>query len=202
VPRLLTLVLALLMTLMSAAVAAPVGASRASGGTINFAGDDGVLELKNALTASRGPSAKEAGGAVWYMMTATNPSERSVSRIILAGQPPNEGLRIFPASARPAVLNIASSDADVIVEHARSDGRHAFRVTIPPATSATLALQVAYADPRPSVVAWAEPALVSHNRQLAVFFAAVAGLIAAATAITIGLAVMTAHPAPAGPRSR
>ncbi|MGD0865911.1 MAG: GGDEF domain-containing protein [Rhizomicrobium sp.] len=195
-PRLLTLVLALLLTLMSAAVAAPVGASRASGGTINFAGDDGVLELKNALTESRGPSAKEAGGAVWYMMTATNPSERAVSRIILAGQPPNEGLRIFPPSARPAVLNIASSDADVIVEHARSDGRHAFRVTIPPATSATLALQVAYADPQPSVVAWAEPALVSHNRQLAVFFAAVAGLIAAATAITIGLAVMTAHPAP------
>ncbi|MGD0142789.1 MAG: EAL domain-containing protein [Rhizomicrobium sp.] len=195
-PRHLTLAFALLLALASAAAAAPVGASHATGGTVNFAGDNGILELKYALTRSRGPSAPDSGGAVWYMMTATNDSVRSVSRIILAGQPPNAGLRIFPPRARPVVLNIASSDADVVVEHARSDGRHAFRVTIPPATSATLALQVAYADPQPSVVAWAEPALVSHNRQLAVFFAAVAGLIAAATAIMIGLAVMTAHPAP------
>ena len=190
-PRHLTLVFALL-TLVSVAAAAPVTASRA----VNFASDNGILELRSALSPTRGPTSHEAGAPVWYMMTATNDSERPVSRIILAGQPPNEGLRMLPSRARPAVLNIASSDAEVLVEHARSDGRHAFRVTIPPATSATLALQVAFGDPQPSVLAWAEPALVSHNRQLAVFFAAVAGLIAAATAIMIGLAVMTAHPAP------
>lgn len=192
-PRHLTLVFALLLTLVSAAAAAPVAAPRAA---VDFASDNGILELRSALTPTRGPASHEAGAPVWYMMTATNNSERPISRIILAGQPPNEGLRILPSSARPVVLNIASSDAEVLVEHARSDGRHAFRVTIPAATSATLALQVAYGDPQPSILAWAEAALVSHNRQLAVFFAAVAGLIAAATAIMIGLAVMTAHPAP------
>jgi diguanylate cyclase (GGDEF)-like protein/PAS domain S-box-containing protein len=194
VPRHLTLVLALFVTLVSAAAAAPVVVPHS--GAVDFAGDNGILELKAALSATRGSASHDAAAPAWYMMTATNTSERPVTRIILAGQPPNEGLRIVPSRARPAVLNIASSDAEVLVEHARSVGRHAFRVTIPAATSATLALQVAYADPQPSILAWAEPALVSHNRQLAVFFAAVAGLIAAATAITIGLAVMTAHPAP------
>jgi diguanylate cyclase (GGDEF)-like protein/PAS domain S-box-containing protein len=189
VSRYLTLVFALFLTLVSVAAAAPSGA-------VDFASDDGILELKTALAPTHGPASHEAGAPVWYMITASNSSERPVGRIILAGQPPNEALRILPARSRPAVLNIASSDAQVLVERARSDGRRAFRVTIPAATSATLALQVAYADPQPSILAWAEPALVSHNRQLAVFFAAVAGLIAAATAIMIGLAVMTAHPAP------
>jgi diguanylate cyclase (GGDEF)-like protein/PAS domain S-box-containing protein len=193
VPRHLTLVFALLLSLVAVASAAPFAPPRAA---VDFGSDDGILELKAALTPTRGPASHDGGAPAWYMMTAANNSERPVSRIIIADQPPNEGLRIFPTRARPAVLNIASSDAEVLVEHARSVGRHAFRVTIPAATSATLALQVAYADPQPSVLAWAEPALVSHNRQLAVFFAAVAGLIAAATAIMIGLAVMTAHPAP------
>ncbi len=193
-PRHLTLAFALFMTLAAVAAAAPATAPRA--GAVDFASDNGILELKTALSPARGPASHEAGAPVWYMMTATNTSERPVVRVILAGQPPNEGLRIFPSRSRPAVLNVASSDAEVVVEHARSVGRHAFRVTIPAATSATLALQMAYADPQPSTLAWAEPALVSHNRQLAVFFAAVAGLIAAATAIMTGLAVMTAHPAP------
>ena len=48
-------------------------------------------------------------------------------------------------------------------------------------------------DAQPSVVAWTVPALVLHNKQLAIFLAAVAGLIAASIAITTGVAVMTAH---------
>ena len=83
-----------------------------------------------------------------------------------------------------------------MVERARALGRHAFRVIVPPATIAALAVRMSDADAPPSLLAWTEPALVANNRQLSVFVAAVAGLIAAALAITAGLAVMTAHAAP------
>jgi diguanylate cyclase (GGDEF)-like protein/PAS domain S-box-containing protein len=82
------------------------------------------------------------------------------------------------------------------VERLHALGHHAYQVTIPPATSASLAIRVVYADPKPEILAWNEPALVAHNRQLAVFLAAVAGLIAAAVAIMAGVALITTHPAP------
>ena len=127
------------------------------------------------------------------MMTAVNQADRAAVRVVLAGQPPGTGLRFFPRRGKPTLLQVASSDAGVTVEPARAFGRHAFLVTIPPATSATIAVRVINADAQPSVVAWTVPALVLHNKQLAIFLAAVAGLIAASIAITTGVAVMTAH---------
>src|ERR1700722_846008 len=67
---------------------------------------------------------------------------------------------------------------------------------MPPATSAELALRLSDAAARPQISAWLEPDLAARNSQLAVLFAAVAGLIAAAFAIMTGLAVMTGHSAP------
>ena len=48
----------------------------------------------------------------------------------------------------------------------------------------------------PALSAWTEPALSSHNRQLAIFITAVGALIAAAALITGGLAVLIGHAAP------
>ena len=162
-------------------------------GSVNFADPRMMMELQPSLRPYNARAGKEPDGSAWYMMTAVNQADRAAVRVVLAGQPPGAGLRFFPRRGKPTLLQVASSDAGVTVEPARAFGRHAFLVTIPPATSATIAVRLINADPQPSVVAWTVPALVLHNKQLAIFLAAVAGLIAASIAITTGVAVMTAH---------
>lgn len=162
-------------------------------GDVNFSDARMMIELQPSLRPYNAKAGKEPDGSAWYMMTAVNQADRSVARVLLAGQPPGAGLRFFPRRGKPMLLQVASSDAGVTVEPARAFGRHAFLITIPPATSATLAVRLINADAQPSIVAWTVPALVLHNKQLAIFLAAVAGLIAASIAITTGVAVMTAH---------
>jgi diguanylate cyclase (GGDEF)-like protein/PAS domain S-box-containing protein len=178
------------------AVTAGVAAALQNTGTVNFASNDPLVDLAPSLSLYHAPSSSAPDGSVWYMMTATNDSVRPATRILLAGQPAGASVQFFPRRARPSIRQIASSDAEVTVEPARAYGRHAFRVIVPPASSAALAIRVADADARPSVEAWSEPALIAHDRQLAIFFAAVAGLMAAALVITAGLAFMTGHAAP------
>jgi diguanylate cyclase (GGDEF)-like protein/PAS domain S-box-containing protein len=165
--------------------------------SIDFAGPVAAIDLKDLLTPYSAPAGKETDGSKWYLVSATNGSVRPVTRVLMAADPPNAALHIFPRKARPQILQVASSDSGVVVERLRAVGRHSFLVGIPPATSVSLAVRVAYGDEKPSVVAWNEPALVAHNRQVAIFLAAVAGLIAAAGAIMAGVAIITAHPAPA-----
>ena len=164
--------------------------------SVDFGNPAAIIELKDKLQIYHAPAAPETDGSHWYELTAINNSVRPATRVFVAGQPPNAIMRLWPLPARPAILQVAASDPQVIVEDARAHGRHSFRVTIPPATAVTVAVRLAYTDTPPSVLAWTEPALVSHNRQLAVFIAAVAGMVAAAMAIMLGLAVMTGHPAP------
>ena len=127
------------------------------------------------------------------MLTVANNAVKPAVRVLRGGRAADAALHFFPRPTRPAIEQVASSDAGVVVERARAFGRHAFRVIVPPATTAALAVRLSNADAPPSLLAWTEPALVANNRQLAIFVAAVAGLIAAALAITAGLAVMTAH---------
>jgi diguanylate cyclase (GGDEF)-like protein len=162
-------------------------------GAVNFADPRMMMELQPSLRPYNVRAGREPDGSAWYMMTAVNQADRAAVRVVLAGQPPGAGLHFFPRRGKPTLLQVASSDAGVTVEPARAFGRHAFLVTIPPATSATIAVRLINADAEPSVVAWTVPALVLHSKQLAIFLAAVAGLIAASIAITIGVAVMTAH---------
>ncbi|MBI3675561.1 MAG: GGDEF domain-containing protein [Proteobacteria bacterium] len=180
------------------AMAAPYMAPTAAAdrNTVRFPGVDAVIDLKRTLLPYKAPSGPEADGSAWFMMTAVNDSVRPASRILIADQPPSSGLHFFPRRARPTIRQVASSEAGVAVESARAYGRHVYRVIIPPATSVAIAIRLANADERPSVLAWTESALVEHNRQLAIFVAAVAGLLFAAFAITAGLAIMTGHSAP------
>lgn len=191
-------VLALAALSASAVLAAPyVGHPQAPDRlSIDFSQPSAVVELKGVLSPYHAPSGSEKDGSLWYMMTAVNEAPRPVTRILVAAEPPNISLHFFPRRGRPEIRQVASSDSGISVERARAFARHAYRVTIPPATSAALAIRVANADARPSILAWTEPALVAHNRQLAIFLAAVAGLIAAALAIMAGVAIMTGHPAP------
>src|SRR5579871_108140 len=152
------------------------------------------MEIEGALAPYHGPT---AGGCTnWYMLAALNDSDRAATRVLLAGQPPGTGLNIFPAPTRPEIAAVASSDDKVYVERVGAYGRRAFRVTLPPASLSELAVCTINTRQPPSILAWTEPALSQHNRNLAIFVAAVAGLIGAAAAIVGGLAAMSGHAAP------
>jgi diguanylate cyclase (GGDEF)-like protein len=180
----------LLLAGMSAAFAADAPP------VVDFGGSDNVINLQHELTPYHAPGGPEADGSVWYMLSATNNSVRPAIRVLLAGQPPRLALRILPRPSRPAILAVASSDSGVVVEPAKAYGARAWRVIIPPVTQVGLAVRVGYANAPPSLLAWTEPALASHNRQLAIFIAAVGALIAAAALIAGGLAVLIGHAAP------
>jgi diguanylate cyclase (GGDEF)-like protein len=163
---------------------------------VDFGGDANVINLKHELTPYHTTSGPEADGSAWYMLAVTNNSVRPAIRVLLAGQPPRMALRLLPQPSRPAILAVASSDSGVVVEPAKAYGARAWRVIIPPVTQVGLAVRVGYAGSPPSLQAWTEPALASHNRQLAIFITAVGALIAAAALITGGLAVLIGHAAP------
>ena len=164
---------------------------------LDFGTNDNVLNLGPALTPYHAPGWPEDDGSVWYMLAATNNSgSRPAIRVLLAGQPPRMALRLLPRASRPAILAVASSDSGVVVEPAKAYGARAWRVIIPPVTQVGLALRVGYAATPPSLQAWTEPALASHNRQLAIFITAVGALIAAAAMISAGLAILIGHTAP------
>jgi diguanylate cyclase (GGDEF)-like protein len=185
-----------LLALMFAAITADAAdhSPRVANG-INFAGSEPVIDLKKALSPYHAASGVESDASQWYMMTATNEATVPATRILIADQPVDASLRVFPLRAHAAIRQIASSDADVIVVNAHAYGRYAFRVTVPPASSVSLAIRLSDADPQPAVTAWTEAAIAAHNRQLAVFFSAAAGLIAAAFVIAAGLAAITGHAA-------
>jgi diguanylate cyclase (GGDEF)-like protein/PAS domain S-box-containing protein len=160
-----------------------------------FDGAAGVIELKQILTAYH-PSGVKPDNSVWYILLAVNNSPRTVIRVLNAGQPPGIGLDILPRPVRPAVLQLVSANPGVVIEGASDYGRRAFRVSLPANTSAALAVRMAGAGSPPSLLAWTEPALAAHNRWMAIFVTAVAGLIFAAAAIAGGLAFMSHSASP------
>jgi diguanylate cyclase (GGDEF)-like protein len=164
---------------------------------INFGKPDNVLDLKSFLSPYRAPGGTaEADGSSWYIVQVSNDSVRPATRVLLAGQPPRTALSLLPRRSRPAILAVASSDSGTVVETASAYGRRAWRVIVPPVSTVGLAIRVGSADTPPALSAWTEPALSSHNRQLAIFITAVAALIGAAALITGGLAVLIGHAAP------
>jgi diguanylate cyclase (GGDEF)-like protein/PAS domain S-box-containing protein len=189
------------LTLAALVVAALAGAQAASvpapaPHSVSFGGPEGVIELKETLGPYKPPAGAKSAASDWYTFTAVNQSDRPAIRVLHAGQPPDIGLGILPHATRPAIVQVVSANPNVVIEGASAYSRHAFRVTIPAATSVPLAVRMVGAQSPPSLLAWTEPALAAHNRQLAIFVAAAAALIGAAAAIATGLAVMTHHGAP------
>ena len=162
----------------------------------DFARPDTVIDLTGTLSPYQASGAAENDGSRWYLATVANRAVRPVTRILLVEQPYDAGLRLLPRRGRAAIRQVAASDADVIIENAHAYGRYAFRVTIPPATSAALAIRIANDEAKPRVIAWSESAIAAHRARVQIVFAAVAGLIAAALAILAGIAAMTGHAAP------
>ncbi|HEY0267448.1 MAG TPA: PAS domain-containing protein, partial [Rhizomicrobium sp.] len=188
--------LALLFAVLVLASLAPVLAADKPAPQINFGGSENVLELKPALSPYRAPGGTESDGSAWYIVQVSNDSVRPATRVLLAGQPPRAALSLLPRRSRPAILAVASSDSGTVVETASAYGRRAWRVIVPPVSTVGLAIRVGAAATPPALSAWTEPALSSHNRQLAIFITAVGALIGAAALITGGLAVLIGHAAP------
>jgi diguanylate cyclase (GGDEF)-like protein/PAS domain S-box-containing protein len=178
--------------LASLAFAAPQKDTHA----VDFGLPDAAIELQDSLGPYKLPANAQAKASSWYSLSVTNSSARPAIRILVAGQSSGTALDLFPHSTRPAIMGLASPDPGTIVESAKAYGGRAYRVTVPPGATIGLAIEVANAEEPPSLLAWTEPALAGHNRQLAIFIAAVAGLIFAAAAIAGGLAVMTGHKPP------
>jgi len=183
--------LALAVALLTAASAAE-DAPR----DVNFAAAAGVLELKPLLKPYTPPASAKPDSSAWYTFSALNTSDKATTRVLHAGQPSGLGLGIIPASQRPSIQQVASANPGVVIEASNAYGRKGYRVTIPASTKVTIAVRAAGAETPPSLLAWTEPALAAHNRQIAIYVAAVAGLIAAAAVIASGLALMTHHQAP------
>ena len=153
--RLLSLACAaLLASMLGGAVALGQGASSgpSTPKPVNFGSAENVIALKGALTSYHAPGGPEADGSSWYMLPVMNDGVRPAIRVILAGQPPSSALHLLPRRTRPAVLAVASSEAGVTVETATAYGARAWRVIIPPITTAALAIRVASAD-APSALA-------------------------------------------------
>ena len=182
-----------ILTILAAGRAAPAPPA-SLGSRVDFASGDAVIELSKTLSPYHGPVA--AGCTDWYTTAAVNDSERPATRVLQAGRPPGTGLDFFAAPTRPQIAEVASSDDKVFVERVGAYGHRAFRVTLPPATLVTLAICASNARRPPSILAWTEADLSQHNRNLAIFVAAVAGLIGAAAGIVGGLAAMSGHAAP------
>ena len=191
-----SLVVAGLLAVSAIATAWAAASTAHSKPGVDFSNRSPVIELKDVLSPYGAPAGAKADLSRWYMVTAVNEAVRPVTRVLVAEDPPDASLSFFPRRARPEILQLAASDSAVVVERARAFARHAYQVTIPPATSVSLAVRVAYSDDPPSMLAWTQAALVEHNRQVAIFLAGVAGLIATAVVIMAGVAIVTAHPAP------
>ncbi|MEI9886698.1 MAG: bifunctional diguanylate cyclase/phosphodiesterase [Rhizomicrobium sp.] len=161
---------------------------------IDFAGPDGVVEIKSALKPYHAPSGGQgADNSGWYLIAATNSSIRPAARVLQAAQPQSVSFRLLPRPRRPAILRVASSDSLVDIQAMNAYGRRAVRVIVPPASTVAIAVQIANAAEPPALLAWTEPALAAHNRQLAIFTTAVWALIGAAALMAAGLAVTLGH---------
>ncbi|HUO99450.1 MAG TPA: GGDEF domain-containing protein [Rhizomicrobium sp.] len=163
---------------------------------VNFGAASGVIELKPLLKPYVPPAVARPDSSNWYVFSALNTSERAATRVLQAGQPPYVGFSIIPRPLRPTIEQVASTNPGVVIESSNAYGRKGYRITIPATARVSVAVRVAGAEAPPSLLAWTEPALAAHNREVAIYVAAVAGLIAAAAVILGAFSVMTHHAAP------
>jgi len=187
-------ILSLLLAILALLGAGAASFAEPPNSHVVFSGPDAVLQLSQALTPYHGPTTASCRN--WYLVNVANDSDHYVTRVLQAGQAAGTGLQLLPLSTRPQIAEVATSDDKVTVARIGAYGHRAFLVTIPPATSVALAICTANASNPPSLFAWTEPALSQHNRNLAIFIAAVAGLIGASALIVGGLAAMSGHAAP------
>jgi EAL domain-containing protein (putative c-di-GMP-specific phosphodiesterase class I)/PAS domain-containing protein len=170
--------------------AAPSAAPQSAAGALDFAAQASVLDLSDSITPRAVNDPADPGGA-WFTLPVRNGSAASAARIFTAADTAEAGARAFPSLSRPVLTEIAGSDASVVIERAPAFGDNAIRVLLPAGHAAMLALHLRGASAQPPVLAWTEPALIAHNRQIAILEGLVSGLFTAAVAFAAGAAVLS-----------
>ena len=157
---------------------------------LNLAAPEALLDLGPSLSERdiRDPSAPDDA---WFTVPVQNRSMTPVIRILAAAERPQAALAALPTRTRPALIETASSNPDVVLERSPSFGENTYRLVIPPNNAGTLALHFEGVRTAPSLLAWSEAALVAHNRQYAILTGLVCGLLIAATAFAAGTAIMS-----------
>jgi diguanylate cyclase (GGDEF)-like protein/PAS domain S-box-containing protein len=156
---------------------------------LDLAATPAVVDLGPSM--SERPMTTESDGGRWFTIAVQNSSKEPIGRVLEAGESPNVALALVPPSRHPTLIDAAASDPMVLIERETAYGANAFRIVLPAEHVATLGLHFAGAIGAPSVLAWSEPALILHNREIALLNGLVVGLLAAAMAFAAGAAVFS-----------
>src|SRR5262245_2642408 len=179
-PRFLPRLAAILALIAASASAAPDAAPPAeSPPALDLSTPEAVVDVGPSLT-SRSVSDPKNPESAWFTLAVQNRAMTPVVRVLAAADQPDAGLAFAPARKRPTLAEAAVSNADVVVERAPGFGQSAFRVTVPATQAATLALHLEGVTGPPTLLAWNEPALIAHNRQISILTGLVSGLLIAA----------------------
>ncbi len=157
---------------------------------LNLAAPEAVVEIGSSLAPRSVGDPKDAE-STWFTLAVQNPTAVPVVRVLAAADRPGTSLAFAPTRMRPMIAEAAVSNSGVVIERAPGFGQNAFRVVMPPTQEATLALRIQGVKGMPSLLAWNEPALIVHNRQLSILEGLVSGLLIAAAAFVAGAAVLS-----------
>jgi len=163
---------AALIAALTTGIGSAAAAPSADASLVDFANPDPVLTIKDALTPitvhqPRNPT-DPTGISSGRPTARTSGQSRSSSDTSAECELPDSAASDTSGDRGRRQLGFA-----VNIENLNAYGRRAYRVIIPPATSVAIVVQMATAAEPPSLMAWTEPALAAHNRQLAIFTTAV-----------------------------
>ena len=148
-----------------------------------------VVDLGSSMV--RRDAAEPTDRGRWFTIAVQNTGGAPVARILTAAEPAGTAILIAPPVERPSLIEAAGSDPSLVIQREAAYGNDAFRVIVAPQHAGTLALHFVGVAEAPSVLAWSEPALIAHNRQVANLNGLVAGLLTAALGFAAGAAVLS-----------
>jgi len=166
------------------------GAPGDAGSALDLATPEAVVDVGSSLATHSVRDPKDPESA-WFTLAVQNRTTAPVVRVLAAADQPGASLAFAPTRMRPTIAEAAVSNSGVVIERAPGFGLNAFRVVMPPTQAATLALRIEGVKGLPSLLAWSEPALIAHNRQIAILSGVVSGLLAAALAFAAGAAALS-----------
>ena len=166
------------------------GAPDDAGSALDLATPEAVVDVGSSLATHSVRDPKDPESA-WFTLAVQNRTTAPVVRVLAAADQPGASLAFAPTRMRPTIAEAAVSNSGVVIERAPGFGLNAFRVVMPPTQAATLALRIEGVKGLPSLLAWSEPALIAHNRQVSVLMGLVSGLLIAAAAFAAGAAVLS-----------
>lgn len=152
-----------------------------------------VIDLSPALTDTRVIVPPEPGAA-WFTVYIKNTGDMPGTRVLQAIDPPVAGVGLRLPVRRLTLLEVAGSDAAMIIERAEAFGSNVFRIIVPPMHTSVLAFHFDGVGPAPTLLAWTESALIAHNRQVSLLVGMIGGLFVAAMAFAGGATAFGGRP--------